>query len=561
MLQKNKEYVMLGLAIVVIMLVTGFPLLTKGVGGDTGDLTYHLLRIASMKEAIVNGAFPPRVSPIYANGYGYGSSLFYPDIFLVFPALFSIMGASLLLSYKIFVFLIMVAGSCTTYFSLKFISGDSKSALLGSTVLMLSNFYIADINNRSGVSEYLACAFVPLLVAGIYDYFAFQGKRTYLLGVGFVGLALSHTIMTFIGAVVTTLVFAGMLLVPRKRKLVFEKKRFARLFITGVMSVLVAGYYVFPMLEQFVDGWFLVGAPWAKVGSFTQTLEDLFAPVGIFVFTAKFGVGIALLVWIAGRVVLGRVKNRWADFFLVIGLLLLLGMTDLVVPWKLLENTPFNMIQFTYRFYPYVLFFLVCGMTICYAEKSREGVIGRTAFGTIALLAVICGVWQNKYCMDNTSRTDISDAFVYENDTWVGHGEWYPCEVATEVCLGNGEGVVYSAYGDKLPWTVTGYLEYEFMVTEETGLSCMAPLIYYKGYEAGYELDGEWHKLPVSKSSSGLVEIEFEQPMETVITVRYGGTFVQMISNIISVVTVIGLVGLGLYRGRKRKKQKEEIST
>lgn len=155
---------------IVIAFITGLPLFARGIGGDVWDAAYHLLRIEAVKEALVNRDFPPRVNPIFFNGYGYGSSLFYPDVFLVIPAIMNICGISPLLSYKIFILMIAMAGTGTTYFSLKFICRDWKFALIGSYVLMLSTFYLADVNNRAGISEYLACVFVPILMAGIHGF-------------------------------------------------------------------------------------------------------------------------------------------------------------------------------------------------------------------------------------------------------------------------------------------------------------------------------------------------------------------------------------------------------
>ena len=79
---KQIEKVALAVSVIIIALIAGFPLLMSGIGGDIWDLNYHLLRIASVKEALWNGVFPPRINPIYFDGYGYGSSLFYPDVFM-----------------------------------------------------------------------------------------------------------------------------------------------------------------------------------------------------------------------------------------------------------------------------------------------------------------------------------------------------------------------------------------------------------------------------------------------------------------------------------------------
>ena len=98
--KKEKSFV-LGM-VILIAIITGLPFLKPGLGGHLLDTLYHLLRIESVKEALLNGAYPARVNPLFLNGYGYGSSLFYSDITLVVPAILRLLGVSPILSWKIF---------------------------------------------------------------------------------------------------------------------------------------------------------------------------------------------------------------------------------------------------------------------------------------------------------------------------------------------------------------------------------------------------------------------------------------------------------------------------
>lgn len=554
MIKKYKEYYALGISMIIIAFVTGLPLFVRGIGGDVWDMTYHLLRIEAVKEALVNGSFPSRVNPIFFNGYGYGSSMFYPDIFLVIPALMNICGVSLLLSCKIFILLITMLGTCTIFFAIRFMCRDWRWALTGSYVLMLSVFYLADINNRAGLSEYMACVFIPVLIAGIYDYFAREGLRTYLIGIAFAGMALCHTIMTYIGVLVTITVFVIMLFVPGKRKLVFEKRRFKRLLLTAVLTVLSVSYYIFPMLEQMLNDRFWFSEPWAKIGDYPQTIKSFFKPVGVFLYNADFGVGIPVLILLAGRVFLGRLKNKWADFFTALGVLLLLVMTD-IVPWKHLENTQLNMIQFTYRFYPYALFFLICGLSAAYAEKKKDGWVNRCFLAFIITVSIVCGVWQNIYCYNFGTRVAVNMEYLHQNSHYVGKGEWVPEGVTDAVFNGEGSGMVIA--GDtELQWITRGYNHYAFSVKENNGRTYVAPLLYYKGYCAKITMpNGESQVLPISKSEEGLVKVELPQEMNGVIEVWYAGTMIQTISNVISCIVILGIIIVVILKYKKLKKK------
>lgn len=551
--EKKKNYIILFVCFLITG-IAGFRLLSSGIGGYIGDLTYHLLRIESVKEALEAGSFPPRVNPIFLNGYGYGSSLFYPDIFLVIPALLNMMGITLLVSYKIFLFIIIFAASYTTYYSMRIFCGKYEWALLGSGVLILSNFYLADIHSRSGMSEMLACVFAPLLMAGIYDYFACEGKRVYLLGIAFGGMVLSHTIMTFIGVLITLSIFAGMLLVPTKRKLIFEKKRFGKLILTAFLTILVVGYYVFPMLEQMVNDRFWFNTPWAKVGKYVQTLESLFVPVGVFYYKARFGVGIPVLALLAGRIYLGKVKNKWADCLIALGVIQFIVMTD-VLFWVMMQDTVMNMIQFPYRFYPYALFLIICGMMIVLAEKRENKQIGKGVMPILVLLTIVCGFWQMEYCYNYDERVSVDSDYVNSNTFLIGMGEWIPEGVTEEVFEGEGVDTVLAEDGANISLADIAYNKHSFEIKETNGRRYIVPLLYYKGYEAELILDnGERKAVTVSKSSDGLVQIDMNETTVGVIHVWYEGTTLQKMSTVVS---LVGTMGIVLFTGVIRIKKKK----
>lgn len=536
---KNSESIALGISVIVIALVAGFPFLMPGIGGDIWDLNYHLLRIASVKEALASGVFPPRINPIYFDGYGYGSSLFYPDVFMVLPAVLYGCGLSLLVSYKIFLLLVMVAGTLTTYYCMKFFTKQWQPALVGTYVLMLSTYYLADINNRAGIGEYIAIMLVPVLLIGIYDYFALEGKRSWCIGVSLSGMLLCHTIMAFLGVLITIGIFIICLLLPGTRKTVFEKMRFRRLFVTALGTLGVVSFYIFPMIEQMAHDHFWYETPWANAGDYTQSLKSLIMPVGVFLNTATFGVGIPVLALIICRAAMGKAKNRWAEGAFVFGVVLFLSTTKLV-PWRILDNTPLNMIQFTYRLFPYAFVFLVFGIMTMLAEKITMKWT-KPLLVVVMVLTMVCGIWQNTYCYRFGDRYPMNDEYVLANNHYVGKGEWVPEGVTQQVFNGQGESVVITAMDEKLPWIVEGYNSYSFKPTEET--LYVLPLLYYKGYEATMETADGKLELPVEKSLEGLAQIQTEEiPLPDAVTVHYAGTMVQKVSNLASLFTMLIII-------------------
>ena len=359
----SKERNNIILMVIGIVAITGFPYLKEGLCAYFPDLMYHMLRTEGVKDALLAGDFPTRIYTNVYNGYGYGSPLFYPDIFLVMPAILRILSFSPLATWKIFALTLTVAATLTTYFSIKYICKDSEYSIAATFMIMLSQFFLADLHLRAGISEYMAFMFIPVLCAGIYDFFVYDGKKTYLMGIAFIGLLLSHSIMTFIGVLITVVIFVRMLFVKRGNNYLFDKLRMTRLIITAICTVLVVLFYLLPMLEQMAVLELGYSEPWAHVGKYTQPISSFFSVIGHFSTIAYIGIGVPMLPLIVICLFIKGIKNKWAYAFLYGGIVLYLITTN-IIPWRILENTVLNMIQFTYRFWPYAIIFTVFGIVI-----------------------------------------------------------------------------------------------------------------------------------------------------------------------------------------------------
>ena len=172
-IKRNKDNIIVATVVLCGILMTILPLLKTALpGGYYPDLGYHLLRIEGVKDSIIAGEFPARIYHLALNGWGYGGSMFYQDYLLYIPALFRLAGLDIITAYKLFIVVITVLIAISTFFSVKHITCSNYISSLATISLLLSQYYIADIYNRVGVSEYLAFIFVPVLIAGIFDVFS-----------------------------------------------------------------------------------------------------------------------------------------------------------------------------------------------------------------------------------------------------------------------------------------------------------------------------------------------------------------------------------------------------
>ena len=80
---ENKLFIIVAVCIIITIFMpyTQWEL----VIGD--DYEYHIARIQSIAEEFKLGNFPVKIHSQMANSYGYGSGLFYSNLFLYFPAM------------------------------------------------------------------------------------------------------------------------------------------------------------------------------------------------------------------------------------------------------------------------------------------------------------------------------------------------------------------------------------------------------------------------------------------------------------------------------------------
>ena len=94
------------------------PCCLKGIWMGS-DAPFHLARIESLNQALQMGIFPVKVHPSLAYSYGYGVGIFYPDFFIYLPAVLRMAGCSLEVSYKIYIFILLLELFVSMYFCVR----------------------------------------------------------------------------------------------------------------------------------------------------------------------------------------------------------------------------------------------------------------------------------------------------------------------------------------------------------------------------------------------------------------------------------------------------------
>ncbi|MBQ2770122.1 MAG: hypothetical protein IJF41_02685 [Clostridia bacterium] len=238
------------LILLCFALAASLPLYVDYINFIPGhDHEFHLIRIEGIVEGIRDGQFPVRIHPETLSGYGYGASIFYPELLLYFPAFLRIMGLPVRLSYQIFCFFVNLATAAMAYHSFKGIFASRRLGLVGSFFMTFSLYRLTCLYTRGAVGEYTAMIFLPLVAWGIYRILARPcgGKENSLafmpLMLGMTGLLYTHSLTAAIAA----LVLAIVCLICIRR--VFQRERFFQLLLAVAGTLLLTAAYLGPMLH------------------------------------------------------------------------------------------------------------------------------------------------------------------------------------------------------------------------------------------------------------------------------------------------------------------------
>ena len=126
-MKKYEKYLFTFLITCILM----FPYF-KGFLPIEHDTFFHVSRIEQLSLSIREGNLFPAIYPYENGGYGYGSPLFYSDVFLILPALLHLMGLSLVRCYQLTVFTARWISALTMFSLALKITKQKETAALAS---------------------------------------------------------------------------------------------------------------------------------------------------------------------------------------------------------------------------------------------------------------------------------------------------------------------------------------------------------------------------------------------------------------------------------------------
>lgn len=520
------------------------------------DYAYHYLRVEALKYNIENNNLFTGVDYLYFGGAGY-AGFAYPEIFLYIPALLRVAGVGIGESMAIFLMLCNVFSYC---FMFIFISDITKSNICGTmaaVLYVLSTYRLDNIITRFALGEVLAGVFLPLILYGLYDFIFGKFKKPYILSIGFIGMLLSHsisTVLTLILAVVISIIFI--------KRIISDRKKLPKLFITALCSVIVTTFYWLPLFE------FLMSGEMSVRDSAYDTIDYAVPFYGLFreimhngIAGMKFPVYLLCVprIFITKKspvyenCVIDEETKKRKDIFVLADVLLILGivlsvLATTLLPWEYLSKV-LNFMQFPWRFFLFAQIFLIVAGAIYVYAVAKHTKSTKTALvlitGLCVLIAAVHADTKETLHTDHPYANDYYDDA--ENTCDIGSGEWLPraanrsgvdevMEMGDRIKLGNDN------YKDCT--RVNGTLTFEL---DETAEYAVVPYIWYKGYKA---YDENKNALEITMSENGLVKVDLRGASGK-ITVEHSPTTLRIVSEIISIVSIIALIVSAIILKRK----------
>ncbi len=547
---KQNDY-RLGFAIFcIVMLVVVSPMVTRmlPIGHDW---KFQLLRLESLKAGLQSGQYPVRMDPVFFNGFGYASSLFYPDFLLYIPAVLQLLGVSLVSSYKIFIILVVAVCFSATYYCTKGISKSRYVALLTAIIFTLSQYFIQNIYTRFALGEVSAYMFMPFVVYGLYNFLFEEFEKPWLLVVGFTGLLLSH----MISFTIACLLCAGVSIF-RIKHLIQNGYKLLRLLFVVILTAGLTCIFWLPLLEQMLSGRILI-TNGRTMQSMSVAIRDMIANSSI-IKNESCSIGLPLLLLCLMRLILFKTPETKAeikkiDRFFWVGAVLLFLASDLF-PWKYMPSF-FNFIQFPWRFYAMASLFLALAI----------GMMTKTLFyskSKYVALVVILAVMSFGAITTWTNTADYEDvpADYYEtiDHTYPGNGyEYLPKELDQDTiyAVTNMQRNVVADSGSIVPFEQNG-VRITFRYDPASGVQYYdVPLLYYTGYGAVL-VDDQGVQTPLRVEEHGSMVRVYSDGVSQQgnIVVDYSGTTLQHVSNVVSLSFCLLLIALGAITLLKKKR-------
>lgn len=570
--QKNKN---VAFCLGIITILASVPLFVDTML-NSGDLTFHLLRVEGIKDALFAGAFPARIAPRWQQGYGYAASVFYGETLLYIQAFFRAIGFTVLTSYRMFLLLMNAATVLVSYYCFYRMFREKYAGVFCSMLYTLSIYRIYKTYGVGAYGEICAMLFLPVIVYGFYRVFTEDVKessyrRSFIpLTIGFTGLVQSHMLSGELTGLFTILLCVILW------KKVLRRETFTVLAKTVIYTCLLSAWFLVPFADYMITGDFQIqhvsGRTIQEMGLYLGQLLTVFPRAGGNIYYEETGMyqshpaalGVSLLavlaVWCYLRLSRknGCLKKEevGAARICTVFALLAMVMSLSAFPWTRIQflngitETLVSSLEFPHRFLTIATLMLtaVGGACAKWFLGSDKRELKTLFFAGTAGLVLISGVYLTNDLLFSTGFTRIYNPEGMGTG-YVSSGEYLPYGTDTSLLT----------YKDPVPEeniVVEGYekdglrVDVNCVNTGDREGALELPLLFYKGYRA-FDLEtGE--QIPVMDGNNHAVTAAVPAGYEGTLRVEFCSPWYWRAAEIISLASFVVIAG-GVWGKRRRE--------
>ncbi|NLN55612.1 MAG: hypothetical protein GX148_04840 [Clostridiales bacterium] len=558
---RRHRYILLLAGLVLILCV--IPLSVTDI--TTGhDINYHTGRIWSIGKNIDNGIWFSPIHHAYLDGYGYASPLFYGDVLLHIPGLMVHWGMAPVVALKYFIMMVLTACAFVSYFCGKLVFKNKAAAFAAAAAYTFSSYLCVDMLIRVALGETQAFIFLPILFTGFYNIVFQNGKKWLLLPLGLAGCLISH-VLTSVVAVFFLFVFA----LINTKKFIEDTRKIKLIVLSVVTFAGVSAFFLFPLMEQLVSYDFPITNGKAAVvwGSLSSRAMPGWAILCDFVVKIDpdpwipNGLGLSPLAGIAGvyySQYKGWKPGKAAWGLIAAGAVTLLATTN-AFPWQSMQGL-LGSIQFPWRLLIFATFFfaVAAGFAILKSKSPMFTTVFTVFIVGLSLFSfILTGV--DKYFRMYNAADDAVEKMKFMNSFGAGeympvykddNGNWVDASTIKNYITTQRKDKVTSNHlsAGNIKYTRDfNVLTVKFNNNSEKDTYLEFPLLMYKGYYA--EINGIPAEPEYGKSNIVRVYLGDNESGEAV--VRYKGTTIQLVSKIVTLVSVAAVILYLIFRKKK----------
>lgn len=533
---------------IIILLLGSVPLINLFHPGlpVTHDGQDHVARIANFYQNLSEGTFIPRWAGNLNWGYGHPILMFLYPLPSYIASLFHLLGFSFIDSLKlVFGISYILSGACMYIWARN--SFGEKAGILAGVLYMYAPYRFVDLYVRGAIGEHVAFLFGPLALYFIWKLYNANAKHTsnhfIFLSLSVAGLLLSHNAIAIMFLPVL-IMYAGILMYISKQR--------RTLFLYYVLSLILGfGLSAFFIIPAYFEGKYTLRDIVTGSGEYKSgfvNFRDFFAPTWSFGGSALLSKQLGLVhlcLILLGAAAIMKIKKLQARLLFYTFAIFLLGAVFLMLPqsnfiWE--KVTILQKFQFPWRLLSVaVLAESILGTYAVFLFKNKR--IAAVFLGIISILLMLISY---PYYQANgyLQKQETFFTGVYNGTTDTGESSpiWsvrfmeHRASQAAEFIDGYG-----SIKQIKRNSTVRMY---EIDVKSKTA-RIRENTLYFPNWEVLINRK----TIPIEfqdRLNRGLLTYNLPQGKSNV-EIIFSDTRLRTVSNVVSVLSVISLVGIFLY--------------